>query len=190
MKKGKADNGLKITDKRRESYLTDEVAKLLIEQIGNEYENHFLYHSFAIWFDINSLFGQADYFYKRAEEEKEHAQWIIDYLTQSDYLFAIPAVRPDMIDIYKGCTGKSFEIVYPHKVTIDREIETTEAIQMIYKKAHEMGDYITSHWLKRLLEEQAEEESLSHVALDVFQHTSDPLMVDRYFKDVVVPNIE
>ncbi|MDL2252011.1 hypothetical protein LJC12_04095 [Odoribacter sp. OttesenSCG-928-J03] len=180
----------KITDRRRESYLSDEVAQLLIEQIGHELNNQYLYHNFAIWYDTNSYFGQAAYFYKRKEEEMNHAQWIIDYLTQSDYSFEIPATDPKLIDIYKGVTGKKLDIVHPHKATIDREIETTELIHKIYEKALEKKDYITTHWLKRLLEEQAEEEELSHVALDIFRHTSDPLIVDKYFKDVVIPSIE
>lgn len=183
-----------ITPRRRESYLSDEIAKLLIQQVGFELNNHYLYTNFAIWYDINSYFGQAAYFNHRAMEEKNHAQWIIDYLSQADYLFAIPATDPKHIDIYQGKDPISFDteehVMDPHTITLDREIQTTRSINAIKRKAIELSDYITDHWLRDLLLEQAEEESLSHTALDIFGHTKDILIVDNYFKSVVMPQLE
>lgn len=173
---------------RRESYLARDVADLLIAQIGLELNNQYLYHNFGIWYDINSLFGQAAYFYHRAGEEREHAQWVIDYLTQADYLFSIPGTDAAYIDIYKS--KKCFCVKDPHDQVIAREIETTRAINNIKALADETHDYITGHWLRRLILEQAEEEELSHTALDIFDHTNDPLMVDRYFKDVVMGRLQ
>ena len=176
-----------VSSARRESYLAADVADLLIQQIGLELNNHFLYHNFGIWYDINSLFGQAEYFYHRASEERDHAQWIIDYLTQADFLFSIPGTDAKYVDIFKD--KKDLKVRDPHDETLLREIETTRAINNITALAHETNDYITAHWLRRLLVEQAEEEELSHTALDIFNHTDDPLMVDKYFKDVVMPQL-
>lgn len=183
-----------ISSRRRESYLSDEVAQMLIMQIKNELNNHYLYLNFAVWYDINSYFGQAAYFYHRAGEEKDHAQWIMDYLNQADYLYAIPPTDAEHIDIYKGQDPFSFataeHVMDPHAITLDREIQTTRAINMIKCKTVEVHDYITDHWLRQLLLEQAEEESLSHTALDIFGHTKDILIVDRYFKDVIMSQLE
>ena len=66
--------GGKVSSARRESYLCADVASLLIRQIGLELNNQYLYHNFGIWYDINSLFGQAEYCYHRAQEEHDHAQ--------------------------------------------------------------------------------------------------------------------
>ncbi len=60
-----------MMDKRKESYLTEEVAQMLIAQVGHELNNEYLYHNFAIWYDMNTLLGQAEYFYRRKNEEKE-----------------------------------------------------------------------------------------------------------------------
>lgn len=182
------DRTAKISAARKESYLARDVADLLIEQIGLELNNQYLYHNFGIWCDINSLFGQAEYFYHRAAEEREHAQWIIGYLTQADYLFSIPGTDAHYIDIYKGKAKLS--IKDPHDEVLIREIETTRSINNIKAVADETRDYITSHWLRQLLLEQAEEEELSHTALDIFEHTDDPLIVDKYFKDVVMPQLK
>lgn len=177
-----------ISAARKESYLAKDVADLLIQQVGLELNNQYLYHNFGIWYDINSLFGQAEYFYHRAGEERDHAQWIIDYLTQADYLFSIPGTDAYYIDIYKG--KKSLCVKDPHEEVLVREIETTRAINNIRAVAGDTHDYITEHWLRQLILEQAEEEELSHTALDIFNHTDDPLIVDKYFKDVVMAQLK
>ena len=182
------DRTAAISKPRKESYLAKDVADLLIQQIGLELDNHYLYYNFGIWYDINSLFGQAAYFYHRAAEEKDHAQWIIDYLTQADYLFSIPGTDAHYIDIYKGKT--ELKVRDPHDEVLIREVETTRSINNIRAVADETRDYITGHWLRRLLLEQAEEEELSHTALDIFDHTEDPLIVDKYFKDVVMAQLQ
>lgn len=182
------DRSARISDARKESYLARDVADLLIQQIGLELNNQYLYHNFGIWCDIHSYFGQAAYFYHRAGEEKDHAQWIIDYLTQADFLFSIPGVDADYIDIYKG--KKGLTVKDPHDEVLIREVETTRSINNIKAVAEETRDYITSHWLRRLLLEQAEEEELSHTALDIFDHTNDPLIVDKYFKDVIMTQLQ
>lgn len=177
-----------ISKVRKESYLAKDVADLLIQQIGLELNNQYLYYNFGIWCDIQSLFGQAEYFYHRAQEEHDHAQWIIDYLTQADFLFSIPGTDAHYIDIYKG--KKELTTKDPHDEVLIREIETTRSINNIKAVAEETHDYITGHWLRQLLLEQAEEEELSHTALDIFDHTNDPLIVDKYFKDVVMAQLK
>ncbi len=185
--KQERDKSAPISDARKESYLAQDVASLLIQQIGLELNNQYLYYNMGIWCDIHSYFGQAAYFYHRAGEERDHAQWIIDYLTQADYLFSIPGTDAQYIDIYKG--KKELKVKDTHDEVLIREIETTRSINNIRAVAAETRDYITEHWLRRLLLEQAEEEELSHTALDIFDHTTDPLIVDKYFKDVVMAQL-
>ncbi|MCD8245181.1 MAG: hypothetical protein LUD38_15590 [Parabacteroides sp.] len=182
------DKKAPISESRKESYLAMDVADLLIQQVGLELNNQYLYYNFGIWMDINSLFGQAAYFYHRANEERDHAQWIIDYLTQADYLFSIPGTDAQYIDIFKN--KQDLSVKDPHDEVLIREIETTRAINNIKAVTEETRDYITGHWLRQLLLEQAEEEELSHTALDIFSHTDDPLIVDKYFKDVVMAQLE
>ena len=181
------DRTAKVSAARKESYLGADVADLLIQQVGLELNNQYLYYNFGIWYDINSLFGQAQYFYHRADEERQHAQMVINYLTQADFLFSIPGTDARYIDIFRD--KKNLRIRDPHDETLLREIETTRALNNIRAVADETRDYITGHWLRALLLEQAEEEELSHTALDIFNHTDDPLIVDKYFKDVVVSQL-
>lgn len=182
------DRNAPISEARKESYLAKDIADLLIQQIGLELNNHYLYYNFGIWCDVHSYFGQAACFYHRAGEERDHAQWIIDYLTQADFLFSIPGTDSHYIDIYKGKRGLT--VKDPHDEVLIREVETTRAINNIRAVADETKDYITGHWLRQLLLEQAEEEELSHTALDIFEHTDDPLVVDKYFKDVLMTQLQ
>ncbi len=94
------DRNADVSAARKDSYLAADIADLLIQQIGLELNNHYLYKNFGIWYDINSLFGQAAYFYHRAAEEQDHAQWVIDYLTRADFLFSIPGTDATYIDIF------------------------------------------------------------------------------------------
>ena len=114
--------------------------------------------------------------------------WVINYLTRADYLFSIPGTDAAYIDIYKN--RKDLKVRDPHDEILLREIETTRSINNIRAVAEETHDYITAHWLRDLLLEQAEEEELSHTALDIFNHTDDPLIVDKYFKDVVMSQLK
>ncbi len=132
----------KVSDARTDSYLAADVADLLIQQVGLELNNQYLYHNFGIWYDINSLFGQALYFYHRAEEERTHAQMVIDYLTRADFLFSIPGTDATFIDIFRD--KKDLKIRDPHDETLMREIETTRALNNIRAVADETRDYITA----------------------------------------------
>lgn len=165
---------------RRETFISPEVGEILVKQIQHEFENQRLYQNFQYWFDNNGYVGQAEYFKKRAHEEKNHAQWIIEWLTQADYLFEVPEVKQMEISIHSEESIK-LEIIQPHIQTVDKEIETTELIKNIYDISIQNRDYLTSLWLSKLLLEQAEEESLSHLAIDAFDKSSDPILIDMYF---------
>ena len=52
--------------------LNKEVSDLLILQLGHEMENHILYNIFANYFALEGLPNLETYYYKRAEEEKNH----------------------------------------------------------------------------------------------------------------------
>lgn len=178
-----------ITDERKKSYLTDDVARLLVEQVGVELNNTYLYLNYSIWYDIKSYFGQAEYFRKRSNEEYKHAKLIIDYLIEADHMFMIPPTDKEYTDIHGGNTMHQLDIIEAHKVTLENEIETTMLLSAIKTTAVQEKDYITELWLKNLLLEQAEEESLSRTVLDVLQHTKDPLIADAYVKNIIIPKM-
>jgi len=112
------------------------------------------------------IYALEKYYYKRAEEELDHHNWIVDYLTDGDYKFIYPIVEQN--------TEKFVEYVDPFTQTIDREIQTTQMIYAIYELALSEKDYMTTSWLyEKLIKEQIEEENISRAAKIIIEEQGD-----------------
>ncbi len=156
----------KIDKDRRICPLDDELAEMLIYQLGKELENKHLYLSFSNFFDVNGLSKLAEYYKLRSDEEELHHKWIFDYLSYNDVYFQYPAIDEIDIDIKDRLT--------PFQITVDKEIETTMGINSIVSKALELKDWQTFGWLMgngpvegKLAMEQLEEESISRNIYDI-----------------------
>ena len=63
--------------------LDGDLRKLLIAQLGNEFAAHALYMGISVYFDRQSLRGWGSLFKRQAIEEAQHAQKIMDFLTDN-----------------------------------------------------------------------------------------------------------
>ncbi len=70
-----------------------DLRKLLIAQIGNEFAAHALYMGISVYFDRQSLRVWGKLFKQQAIEEAQHAQRIMDFLTDNEIEFDLPAVK-------------------------------------------------------------------------------------------------
>ena len=152
--------------KRRVCTLSDRTIDLLLRQLSHELYNHNLYRSFANYYGINGLAVLEAYYIKRAEEEKLHHDWIINYLNYNDAAVLYPEV-PEIKEDWD-------DPVTPFKMTVDKEIETTNLIKEMVDNSFAERDWFTFAWLMgnspvegKLLPEQVEEESISRTALDI-----------------------
>lgn len=152
--------------KRRICTLSDKMVELLLRQLSHELYNHNLYRSFANYYGINGLAVLESYYIKRAEEEKLHHDWIINYLNYNDAAIIYPEV-PEIKEDWD-------DPVTPFKLTVDKEIETTNLIKEMVNYSLAEKDWFTFAWLMgnspvegKLLPEQVEEESISRTALDI-----------------------
>lgn len=152
--------------KRRICTLSDKMVELLLRQLSHELYNHNLYRSFANYYGINGLAVLESYYIKRAEEEKLHHDWIINYLNYNDAAVIYPEV-PEIKEDWD-------DPVTPFKLTVDKEIETTNLIKEMVNYSLAEKDWFTFAWLMgnspvegKLLPEQVEEESISRTALDI-----------------------
>lgn len=151
---------------RKLSLISPELGDLLVKQIAHELKNYNLYKSYANYFNIEGITDLEEYYLKRADEEKSHHEWIVEYLTEGDFKFKYPAIEQneEVWDNY----------VKPFTQTIDREILTTQLIYAIYELATSQKDYMTASWLyEKLIKEQIEEENLSRMAKVIMEETSD-----------------
>lgn len=142
------------------------MSRLLVKQLAHELKNFNLYKTFANYFTVEGLMDLAEYYEKRAGEEMKHHDWIYNYLTEADIKFEYPEIAPNNI--------KPKSILEPFQLTVDREIETTNMLYMIYEAALAEKDYMTSIWLQSpLLSEQVEEENTSRAALIIMEENAD-----------------
>lgn len=152
---------------RKLCLVSEEVAKMIMEQLVHELQNYYLYNSFANFFAIEGIPALEEYYLKRAEEEREHHDWCFKYLNDADYRIIYPII-PELSD------QKVTSIIDPFIRTINKEIETTQMIYKIYKHCSEIGDYMTCNWLdKYLIPEQIEEENTSRLAKGIMEVEGD-----------------
>jgi len=152
--------------KRKFQLVSSTIADLLTKQIAHELKNYNLYKSFANYFSVEGIQDLEKYFNHRAEEEKNHQEWIFSYLSDGDVKFMYPAVEMN--------TEKVASYIDPFVFTVDREIQTTEMLYNIYTQAQSENDLMTQSWLfDKLIKEQIEEENISRMARSIMEEDSD-----------------
>ncbi len=151
---------------RKLSLISPTLSELLVKQIAHELKNRNLYLSYANFFSVEGIVDLEKYYRKRAEEENNHHQWIMDYLSDGDCKFIYPAIEQN--------AEKYEDYITPFKQTIDREILTTQMLYAIYEAAIDEKDFMMSSWLyEKLIKEQIEEENVSRMARTIMEETSD-----------------
>lgn len=155
-------------EQRRLTSLSDELRDLFVLQLQHELKNFTLYNSFSVYYSVRGLDKLGKYFKARADEELRHQQWIMEYLSDCDAQFEYPSIPiNENVNIDNNIT--------PFRMTVDREIETTNMINHIADTAFTQGDWMTLSFLlgtynnARLIPEQIEEESLSRTTLDIME---------------------
>lgn len=156
-------------ESRKICLLSKNIGDLLVKQLAHELKNYNLYKTFANFFSIEAILPLEEYYNKRADEELLHHKWIFDYLSEADYKFTYPVIETN--------TEKFENIIDPFKLTVDREILTTQMIYSIYNEAVKEGDVMTISWLlKHLIPEQIEEENTSRMASTIMYTESNIYM--------------
>lgn len=151
---------------RKLSLISPALGELLVKQVAHELKNRNLYLSYANFFSVEGVVDLEKYYRKRAEEENNHHQLIMDYLTDGDLKFTYPAIEEN--------AEKYEDYITPFKQTIDREILTTQMLYAIYEAAIAEKDFMMSSWLyEKLIKEQIEEENVSRMARTIMEETSD-----------------
>lgn len=172
----------------RTGTLSEKMVELLIRQLKHELYNHNLYRTFANYFGVKGFAVLEKYYIERAEEEKHHHDWIINYLGETDSNVKYPAI-PEIEEEWD-------DMVKPFQITVDAEIKTTQMIYEMVDQASQEKDWGTYMWLLSenddwgmLVKEQVEEESTSRTALDIAEgegswYRKEKSIYDMYKKDL------
>ena len=130
--------------------LDSKVAKLLNEQINKELYSAYLYLDFSIFYDGKGLDGFANWYMIQAQEERDHAMLMLQYLQNNGEKVILEAVaKPDK---------EVKELIDPRKAGLEHEIYVTSLINDIYEAAYNVKDFRTMQFLDWFVKEQCEEE--------------------------------
>lgn len=155
---------------RKTKLISDTMGALLIKQAAHELKNFVLYNNFANYFELEAIVPLAEYFSKRAAEEKAHHDWILSYMNDADCRMMYPAIEQNKEQAVES-------LIDPFVFTVDREIETTQLLYKIHEQAVAERDLMTMIWLQEhLIKEQIEEENTSRVARAIMERDGDILI--------------
>lgn len=158
---------------RRQMTIHPEVMDVLNDQIAVEMKASASYLAMASWCDQRELLNSKAFFYKQAEEEREHAMKIFEFINDAGGAAISPAV-PSVNNEFEGLR-EIFE------KSLDQEISVTQSIYKCYKKARSVDDFASEVFLQWFVNEQVEEEDTMRSILDIFDLMGDmPLkMIDE-----------
>src|ERR1700761_8386416 len=146
---------------RIKTLISHEIESLLNQQIKKEAHSSAIYLSMASWCNRNGYDFSSEYFFKQAEEEREHQLKFYKYILD----MGGNAISPDVTDIKQEYN--SFREVFED--ALDQEIAVTQSINNIYGRCLKVQDFVTMEFLNWYLREQREEEYKARRALELFE---------------------
>jgi len=146
---------------RVKSLLSTDVETLLNQQIKKEAHSSAIYLSMASWCNRNGYDFSSDYFFKQAEEEREHQLKIYKYVLD----MGGNSISPDINNI--KLEYNSFREVFED--ALDQEISVTQSLKNIAARCQKEQDFVTLEFLNWFFREQREEEYKARRALELFE---------------------
>ena len=134
------------------------------KQIVAELWSSNIYLQMAFWFRKEGWKGFANWMYKQAEEEKQHAMDISNFV-----LMRGGEVKLTAIDAVKTSWKDAKEIFID---TLAHEQNVTEMINVLADVADEEEDRASQNFIDKYIDEQVEEERNVQDILDSFEHQS------------------
>ncbi len=139
------------------------------EQVGRELAASLQYVAIAAYFGAENLLGLAGYFYRQADEEREHAMKFVHHVVDAGGRARVPAVSAP-----KDTFASAEEAV---KLSLDWEVGVTNQIYALVNLAAQEGNWITHHFLQWYVDEQLEEVSSMEQLLSVVRRAKDQLLL-------------
>ncbi|MDB5287052.1 MAG: ferritin [Mucilaginibacter sp.] len=165
---------------RIRSLISAEVEALLNQQVRKEAFSSAVYLSMASWCNHNGYDYSSEYFFKQADEERQHQLKFFKYILD----MGGNAISPEITGIKQEYN--SFREVFED--ALDQEINVTQSIQNIYARCLKEQDFVTNEFLNWFLKEQREEEYKARRALELFdvigEEGTGRWQIDRHIGDI------
>jgi ferritin len=142
-------------------------------QISREFAAAHQYTAIAAYFDAETWPQLAKFFYGQADEEREHALKMVNFLLDRDE-------KVDFKEI--NAPKQAFaDHIEPIKLALEQEKKVTVWISELQGIARETNDFVSEQFIHWFLEEQVEEESSMSDLLAVAERTRDvPMLLEEY----------
>ena len=153
--------------------LSKELENAINQQVGAEFAASLQYVSIAAYFDGDDLPQLAAFFYRQAEEEKEHAMKFAHYVVEAGGQVRIPSIAETKYDFQTAeeCA----------ELALEWETDVTRMINNLMDIAVNNKDYISQDFLRWFVAEQLEEISTMSTLLNTIRRAgSNLLWVESY----------
>ncbi len=144
-------------------------APALNEQIANEFAASQQYVGAAVYYDGETLPRLAQFFYRQALEEREHAMMMIQYLLDVDEEVHIPDIKSQETKYTDGTA--------PVRMALEQERRVGEEIYALFELAREVKDYRAEQFMQWFVKEQVEEVALMQDLLNVVERSKENLLL-------------
>ena len=153
--------------------ISDKMNAAINEQVGHEFGASLQYVAIAAYFDSDNLPELAAHFYRQADEERDHAMRLVNYVVDAGGKVTIPAVPAP-----KSGFASAEEAV---KLSVDWELTVTKQINALVDLAIKETDHTTQNFLQWFVTEQLEEVSSMERLLSMIRRAgSNLLFVEDY----------
>jgi len=130
--------------------LDKKVADLINDQVNKEFYSAYLYLDFSVYYEDAGLDGFANWYKIQAQEERDHAMLMMQYLQNNGEKVELKAIaKPD-----KELKDK-LQVL---ELGLEHERYVTGLIHAIYDAAYQARDFRTMQFLDWFVKEQGEEE--------------------------------
>ena len=130
--------------------LDKKVSELLNDQVNKEFYSAYLYLDFSIFYEDAGLDGFANWYKIQAQEERDHAMLMMQYLQNNGEKVTLEAIaKPDKVLDDK---------LHVLELGLEHEQYVTSLIHAIYDAAYSIRDFRTMQFLDWFVKEQGEEE--------------------------------
>ena len=144
---------------------SEKLISAMNRQVGNEFGASLQYVSIASYFDREALSGLARFFYRQADEERDHAMKFVRFIVDADGALQIPAIPSPKSDI-----SSAEEAV---RLALEWEEEVTQQVYDLVDIAKEDSNYIAVRFLDWFVNEQFEEVNTMGTLLQVVRRAGE-----------------
>lgn len=143
-------------------------------QVGREMGASMLYVSIAAYFDSEDLDQLGAFFYRQADEERDHAMRFVRYVVDAGGRLEMPAVPAPVSEFASAEAAVAMALASEEKVT--------QQIYDLVEIAQKDRDHIAQRFLDWFVNEQFEEVATMNALLSVVRRAGDDnlLQVEDY----------